>query len=540
MQLPHQSRHFFRELLEYTQQKNLRTGRCLHAQIIKSGSFSCIYLANSLVNFYAKCGHLVKAKIVFDNISVKDVVSWNCLINGFSQQGPSGSNFVMELFRRMRAENTFPNGHTFAGVFTAASNLLDINGGRQAHTLAIKTGSFYDVFVGSSLLNMYCKTGFVFEARKLFERMPERNPVSWATIISGYATQEQAKEALDIFESMRRETEGENEFVYTSVLSALTIRELVDTGKQIHSLAIKTGLLSIISVGNALVTMYAKCGNLDDALQTFDLSGNKNSITWSAMITGYAQSGDSLKALKLFYRMHLSGLVPSEFTLVGVINACSDLGAIIEGKQMHGYSLKAGYELHMYILTALVDMYAKCGSIADAPACKNYRNYDLGAYAGEKLIELGSPESSTYVLLSSIYSALGKLDDVERVRRMMKVRGVSKEPGCSWIELKSLVHVFVVGDQMHPQIDEIKTELRLLTKLMKDEGYRPLSDSLSVTTRYYLRVQEDEEGTEDLQIGVSGDPVELSNHKAGIPEDNEAGSAVVEEYFDGDDIENLT
>ncbi|KAF7806514.1 pentatricopeptide repeat-containing protein [Senna tora] len=710
MQLSPPSREFFSELLSYTEQKNLQKGRALHAQIIKSASHSCIFLANSLVNFYAKCGHLPKAHIAFDEIRHKDVVSWNCLINGYSKQGHSGSSFVMKLFRHMMAERTFPNAHTFAGIFTASSNLLDIGGGRQAHTVAIKTASFYDVFVGSSLLNMYCKTGFVGEARKLFDRMPERNPVTWASMISGYATQELAEDALKLFESMRCVTEGENEFVYTSILSALTLPEFVDTGKQIHSLATKNGLLSITSVGNALVTMYAKCGSLDDALKTFYMSGNKNSITWSAMITGYAQSGDSDKALKLFHNMHHSGILPSEFTLVGVINACSDLAAIIEGKQLHSYSLKLGYESHMYVLTALVDMYAKCGSIADARkgfdylqqpdivlwtsiitgyaqngdsegalnlyckmqmegiipneltmasvlracsslaaldqgmqihariikyafslevpigsalsamyakcgslddgylvfrkmpnkdviswnamisglsqnghgnealelfdemcregtkpdhvtfvnllsacshmglvergwayfkmmsdefsiiptvehyacmvdvlsragklneakefiesakidhglclwrillgACRNYRNYDLGAYAGEKLMELGSPESSAYVLLSSIYTALGKWDDVERVRRMMKLRGVSKEPGCSWIELKSLVHVFVVGDQMHPQIDEIRSELRLLTKLMKDEGYRPCLDSLSITTRDDLR-----------------------------------------------------
>ncbi|KAJ7955610.1 putative Pentatricopeptide repeat-containing protein [Quillaja saponaria] len=603
----------------------------------------------------------------------------------------------MELFRRMRAENTYPNAHTFAGVFSAASNLLDIHGGLQAHTLAIKNSSFYDVFVGSSLVNMYCKTGFVSEARKLFDRMPEKSSVSWATMISGYAMQRLAGEALELFELMRCEKEGENEFVFTSVLSSLAVPEFVDIGKQIHSLAIKNGLLSIISVGNALVTMYARCRSLEDALLTFELSGNKNSITWSAMITGYAQSGDSMKALKLFSNMHQSGIMPSEFTFVGVINACSDLGATREGKQMHDYSLKLGYESQIYIMTSLVDMYAKCGSISDARkgfdylqhpdivlwtsmisgyvqngenesalnlycrmqmegiipneltmasvlkacsslaaldqgkqihariikygfslevpigsalstmyakcgslddgnlifwkmptrdvvswnamisglsqngfgsealelfeemimegtkpddvtfvnilsacshmgmvekgwnyfntmsdefsiikkvehyacmvdilsragrleetkefiesapvdhgmclwrillgACKNHRNYDLGAYAGEKLMELGSQESSAYVLLSGIYTALGRWEDVERVRRMMNYRGVTKEPGCSWVEMKSRVHVFVVGDQMHPLIGEVRAELRMLTKQMKDEGYRPI------------------------------------------------------------------
>ncbi|KAJ1382403.1 Tetratricopeptide-like helical domain superfamily [Sesbania bispinosa] len=372
MPLPLQHRQVLTHLSNLTHLKDLHKGRALHARILKNGSFfSSTYLANTLLNLYAKCGALSDANFLFDDIvhnHLDDVVSWNSLINAFSQHSPS-SSFSLHLFRRMmRANNALPNAHTFAGVFSTASNLSDIHAGRQAHSLAVKTSCAADVFVGSSLLNMYCKTGFVFEARKLFDRMPERNTVSWATMISGYATQELVNEAIEIFELMRcgEEEEGVNEFVLTSVLSALTSGEFVDTGRQVHSLAMKNGLSSIVSVANALVTMYAKCGSLDDAVQTFEFSGNKNSITWSAMVTGYAQSGDSHKAVKLFYNMHRSGVLPTEFTLVGVINACSDLCAIAEGKQLHGYALKLGYEFQLYILSALVDMYAKCGSLADA------------------------------------------------------------------------------------------------------------------------------------------------------------------------------
>lgn len=700
--LPSQYRSLFTTLIQYSRQKDLQKGKALHAQIIKTGPNSCVHIANSLVNFYAKCGDLPKAKLVFEAIPDKDVVSWNSLINGYSQQGQNGSSHVMELFQRMRAENAFPNAHTFAGVFTAASYASpDVFGGRQAHALAIKADSFYDVFVGSSLLNMYCKASLVLDARKVFDRMLERNSVSWATMISGYAVQRLAGDALALFGLMRRRNEVKeevNEFVLTGVLSALVLPEFVGTGKQIHCLAVKIGLISFVSVENALVTMYAKCGSLDDALRTFKTSGDKNSITWSAMITGFAQSGDSQKALDLFSHMHFSGVMPSEFTFVGVINACSDIGALEEGKQVHSYSLKLGFEFQIYIMTALVDMYAKCGNVSDArkgfdylrepdivlwtsmiggyvqngeneasltlycrmqregmmpneltmasvlkacsslsafeqgrqihvrtikygfslevpigsalstmyakcgnledgnlvfrrmpmrdtvswnamisglsqngrgtealelfeemrlegakpdyitfvnvlsacshmglvergwiyfnmmsnefgigprvdhyacmvdvlsragkldeakefiesatidhgmclwrillSACRNYHNYELGAYAGEKLMELGSQESSAYVLLSSIYTALGRSKDVERVRSLMKLRGVSKEPGCSWIELKSQVHVFVVGDEMHPQIENIRHVIRRLIKHMKDKDYQPSS-----------------------------------------------------------------
>ncbi|KAK9912590.1 hypothetical protein M0R45_036448 [Rubus argutus] len=152
-----------------------------------------------------------RAQLVFETIPDKDVVSWNSLINGYSQQGFKCSSFVLELFQRMRAENTFPDSHTFAGVFNAASYVSDVFAGRQIHTLAIKTVSLLDVFVGSSLLNMYCKMDLVLDARKVFDRMLERNSVSWATMISGYAMQRLAGNALELFLLMRRNEEKDEE-----------------------------------------------------------------------------------------------------------------------------------------------------------------------------------------------------------------------------------------------------------------------------------------------------------------------------------------
>ncbi|XP_077210086.1 tetratricopeptide repeat (TPR)-like superfamily protein [Tasmannia lanceolata] len=692
---PHRS--CFRLLLQCTDKKNLPIGKSVHAHIIKIGLQQDIFLTNTLVNMYAKCGQMAEATIQFEEIENRDVVSYNCLINAYAQQGSGpGSGFVLELFRRMRAQHVFPNPFTFAGIFTASAHLKDYFHGRKAHSLAMKTGNCSDVFVGSSLLNMYCKLGLILDARRVFDRMPQRNSVSWAAMISGYAVERLAIEAFELFKLTREEEVSANEFVFTSALSALAHPGCVINGMQIHSLAVKSGLLSFVAVVNSLVTMYAKCGSLDDALRMFELSSDKNSITWSAIITGHAQNDNSDEALRLFFEMQFAGIMPSEFTFVGVLNACSNLMALGEGKQVHNYLLKLGFESQIFIRSALVDMYAKCGSVIEArrgfdqlqepdivlwssmiggyvqngeneealslygrmesegispneltmasvlracsslaalqlgkqihtrtikyglgleipigsalttmyaksgnlsdgslvfrrmpkrdvvswnsmlsglsqnghgkealelfeemqfedvkpdsvtfvnllsacshmglvdkgwsyfnsmfndhgivpkvehyacmvdilsragmlekakefiesipidhgmclwrillAACRNYRNFDIGAYAGERLMELGSQESSAYVLLSSIYSASGQWEDVERVRRMMRLRGVSKEPGCSWIELKSRVHVFVVGDLLHPKIQEIYVEVRRLTRHLKDEGYRP-------------------------------------------------------------------
>ncbi|XP_058109136.1 pentatricopeptide repeat-containing protein At2g33680 [Magnolia sinica] len=694
------SRLCFNLLLQYTEKKNLPKGKSVHAHIIKTGFQSNTFLANSVLNMYARCGRLDEAALQFQVMECHDVVSWNCLINANSHN-PSiqSSSLVLELFRTMWAECVPPNPFTFAGVFTASARFPEALNGMQAHAVAVKTDNYRDVFVGSSLLNMYCKLGLVSDARQVFDRMPERNSVSWAAMISGYSMERRGVDAFELFKLMREEEgTGVNEFVFTSTLSAFTAPEFFESGKQIHGLAVKTGLLCFVAVVNSIVTMYAKCGCLDGALRMFECSSDKNAITWSAIITGYAQNDDSTEALRLFLEMHSAGIRPSEFTFVGILNACSNLTALNEGKQVHAYLLKFGYGFQIFIRSSLVDMYAKCRSIDDAhkefdqlqepdvvlwssmisgyvqngenekalslycrmemegilpndltmasvlracsnlaaleqgkqihartikyglglevpigsalstmyakcgnledgsfvfrrmpdrdivswnsmisglsqnghgsealkifdemrlegtkpdhvtfvnllsacshmglvdrgwsyfnsmcneygivprldhyacmvdilsragmldkakefiesvpidhgmclwrillSACRNYCKFDIGAYAGERLMELGSEESSAYVLLSNIYTALGRWEDVERVMKTMRLRGVSKEPGCSWIELKSRVHVFVVGDQLHPQFTEIYTEVRRLTRHMRDEGYRPSS-----------------------------------------------------------------
>ncbi|KAJ6694432.1 hypothetical protein OIU85_005144 [Salix viminalis] len=325
-----------------------------------------------------------------------------------------------------------------------------------------------------------------------------------------------AREALGVFGLMRLVEGNLNEFVFTSVLSALASLEFVDSGKQVHCVVVKNGVLGFVSVLNALVTMYAKCGSLNVSLMLFEMCSEKNAITWSALITGYSQAGDSHKALKLFCKMHYAGFVPSEFTLVGVLNACSDVAGIEEGKQAHGYLLKSGYETQIYIATALVDMYAKCGFTGDARKgfdfllepdlvlwtsiiagnVQNGKNEEaLSLYGRMQMHEILPNELTMASVLKAcsnlasleqgkqIHARTIKLADVVRVRRMMKVKGVRKETGCSWIELKNHVHVFVVGDQIHPQIGEIQEAIWRLRKHMKDEGYRPGHDSASMSLR---------------------------------------------------------
>ncbi|BBG96631.1 Tetratricopeptide repeat-like superfamily protein [Prunus dulcis] len=277
----------------------------------------------------------------------------------------------------------------------------------------------------------------------------------------------------------------------------------LEEGKQVHSYSLKLGFEFQIYIMTALVDMYAKCGNnaegRNDANELTMASVLKACSSLSAFEQGkqiHARTIKGPEALELFEEMRLEGAKPDYITFVNILSACSHMGLVERGWiyfNMMSNEFGIGPRVEHY--ACMVDVLSRAGKLDEAKefiesatidhgmclwrillsACRNYHNYELGAYVGEKLMELGSQESSAYVLLSSIYTALGRSKDVERVRSLMKLRGVSKEPGCSWIELKSQVHVFVVGDEMHPQIENIRHEIRRLIKHMKDKDYQPSS-----------------------------------------------------------------
>nr|CAD1829401.1 unnamed protein product [Ananas comosus var. bracteatus] len=339
----------FRSLLRCAERSCVAEGRSLHARLIKIGSWADVFLANSVVNMYAKCGHLSQATAAFDEMRARDVVSWNCLINSYSRQGPraAAAASVAELFRRMRAEGgacLLPNAFTFAGVFTAAPHSPDAHAdfGFQAHCVAVKTADCDDVFLGSSLLNMYCKLGLVSDARKVFDRMPHKNSVSWAAMISGYAVGKCPAEGFRLFRLIMRERPcSTNEFVVTSILSAVSLPGFLQMGRQIHALAVKNGE------------------------KGFDQLLEEDVVLWTTMIAGHVQNGEHEEALTLYGRMEKEGILPNNLTIVSVLRACSGLAALEQGKQMHARALKYGFGLGAPIGSALSSMYAKCGNLDD-------------------------------------------------------------------------------------------------------------------------------------------------------------------------------
>ncbi|GAB4824760.1 hypothetical protein Ancab_007624 [Ancistrocladus abbreviatus] len=336
----------------------------------------------------------------------------------------------------------------------------------------------------------YAQHDMYVEALKLFEEMQNRgiqsDNIGFSSAISacagsqalnqGLAQSGQSGEALQVFTQMNRAGVEANLFTYGSTISAAANAADVKQGKQIHAKLLKTGYNLEIEASNALVTLYAKCGSIDDARREFCEMTKRNEVTWNAMITGYSQHGHGKEAIELFEEMKRLGLMPNHVTFVGVLSACSHVGLVKEGlcyfesmSKEHGLLPKPEH----YV--CVVDILGRGGLLHRArkfieempiepdamiwrtllSACTVHKNVDIGELAAHHLLELEPEDSATYILISNMYAANRRWDFRDKVRQIMRQRGVKKEPGRSWIEVKNSIHAFFAGDTLHPLADKI-------------------------------------------------------------------------------------
>jgi pentatricopeptide repeat protein len=285
-----------------------------------------------------------------------------------------------------------------------------------------------------------------------------------------------------------------NSVTYASILPACGNLAALGYGKEFHNDIVKSGFQSDVFVGNGLVDMYAKCGNIEDAFKVFDEMPSRNVVSWTAMIVGYAMHGYGIEALQLFGKMQNSGMKPNHVTFVGVLSACCNAGLVDDGRWYFD-CMSRDYDITpaMKHYCCMVDLLGRAGHLDEArdfinkmpispdaalwgsllSACRIHNNIELGEHVAEQLFDSEPNNPAHYVLLSNIYAAAGKWDDVQNVRRLMKERKVERMPGCSWIEVNNQVYAFCVADRSHPQTPEIYAELDILFGQIKEAGYVP-------------------------------------------------------------------
>ncbi|KAH9322530.1 hypothetical protein KI387_017169 [Taxus chinensis] len=473
----------------------LEYGKQNHAQVIKTGTETDVCVCNTLVSMYAKCRSMEDAGKVFDNMPTRNVVSWTSMITVCAQDGQR--DHATQLFEQMLRSEIMPNQVTYVSLLSAYSTSEVLQGGKQVHGLVLKTGYALDINVGNSLVTMYSKCGSIELARQVFEKMLKREVVSWNAMIAGYAQNGQCEEGLEVFCLMQRAGMKPNPFTFGSVLSACASLVNLEQGKLIHAYILKSGVESDVFVGSALVDMYAKCGSIDDASNLFNKMSERNLVSWTVMLAGYAQHGHAEDVLKIFSQMQHGGMKPDHVTFLGVLSSCSRAGLVNEGHHyFNSMSQDYGVTPRLEHFACMVDLLGRAGQLDDAldfikkmplqpsisvwqsllGACRIHGNPELGKYAAECLLKLEPNDSATYVLLSNIYATANRWEDAARVRKMMRDRGVKKEPGRSWIDIHNTVHEFVADDSSHPEAEEIYKMLESLFRQMKYAGYVPNTD----------------------------------------------------------------
>ncbi|THU52351.1 hypothetical protein C4D60_Mb10t03100 [Musa balbisiana] len=473
--------------------KTMKEFKHIHSLMIRTGLARSPLVKRRLLSCCCApgFGDMSYARLLLDLIPTPETSHWNCLIRGHSVRGAPWA--AVAVYAEMLASGVGPNSHTFPFLLKGFTRDDAVAYGDELHAHVLKFGLSSNAHVRSALLRMYAVSGAVDTARELFEKSPERDVVSWNAMISGYNRSNMFEESCRLFTAMAGESVMPTATTYVLVLSACAKMKGLECGRQIHGRLMNGNLLPDLRLENALIEMYGQCGDLDSAwrlfqdMQTrdviswtavvvgfaksgevdraralFDRMPERDRISWTAMIDGYVRAGRFKEALHVFREMQGAAVWPDEFTMVSLLTACAQLGALEIGEWARAYMERNGIKMDIAVGNALIDMYSKV-----------HGNLEMAELAAKHLVELQPHDSAAYLLLCSMYANRNKLEEAHKMREMIMVKGIKKEPGCSLVEMNGEVHEFVAGDRSHPRTGEIYTKLEEMIKELKRAGYVP-------------------------------------------------------------------
>nr|GMD10717.1 pentatricopeptide repeat-containing protein At1g09190 [Ipomoea batatas] len=457
----------------------------IHAHILRH----LLHNSNQvLTHFVSVCGSQNKmdyANIIFQHFPYPNIFLFNSMIKGFSLCGPFLNSIA--LFSGMKNRGIWADEYTLAPLLKASSNLPDLRLGQAVHKEAIVLGfhrftsigigivelysscdrmvdakrvfdemSPRDVIVWNLMVQGYCRSGNVEMGLRVFRQMDERSIVSWNMMISWLARSGRDKEALELFREMNGNGFEADEATVVTVLPICARLGEIEVGSWIHSYVDSKGLIGdYVSVGNALVDFYCKCGDLEPASLIFKDMAGKNVVSWNAMISGLAFNGKAELGVQLFDNMISEGTRPNESTFVGVLACCTHAGLVQRGRDLFA-SMITKYDIEPTLehYGCMVDLLGRNGHVKEAydliksmpmkpnaaalwgsllSALRTHGDMELAECTAKELISLEPWNSGNYVLLSNIYAEQGKWDEVEQVRELMRERNIMKEAGQSMV-----------------------------------------------------------------------------------------------------------
>ncbi|KAL3627195.1 hypothetical protein CASFOL_028558 [Castilleja foliolosa] len=427
----------------------LGLGKCLHGVVVKCG-FECNeVIVAALVDMYGKNRVPNHSRQLFDQMSEPDAVCCTSIISAFTRCDlyVEALGMFYQMYRKYKFS---PDWFTFGSAFTALGNLERLRQGKEVHAKVITGGFHGNVFVDSSLVDMYAKCGMVEHSQRVFDRMDRKNSVSWCALLGGYCRKGEFGIVIELFRNMENDL-----YSFGTVLRACAGLSAEKLGKELHCQYLKRGSWRDVVVESALVDLYAKCGSVDFAYRVFLKMHVKNLITWNSMIGGFAQNGQGQEAVGLFDRMVRERVKPDYISFIEVLFACSHSGLVDEGRKYfnlmcEGYGIKARIEHY----SCMVDLLGRAGKIEEAEelimkadefrsdfslwaallsAC-TATNLTVAERVAKKTIEFKPDYHLSYVLLANVYRKAGRWKDSQEVWKQMQRRGVKKMPGKSWID----------------------------------------------------------------------------------------------------------
>ncbi|XP_057417825.1 pentatricopeptide repeat-containing protein At4g39530 [Lotus japonicus] len=338
----------------------------IHAHIVVLGFHQHdLFLINTLLHSYSKLNLLKDAQKLFDTMPHRNLVTWSSMVSMYTQHGYSIEALVLFCqFRRSCIES--PNEYILASVIRACTQLGGLNQALQVHGLVVRGGFVQDVYVGTSLIDFYAKHGYIDEARLLFDGLEVKTTFTWTTIIAGYAKQGRSEVSLKLFNQMSEGDVCPDKYVLSSVLSACSMLEFLEGGKQIHCYVLRRVVDMDVSLVNGIIDFYLKCHKVEMGRKLFDRLGDKNVVSWTTMIAGCMQNSFHFDAMDLFVEMARTGWKPDSFGCSSILNSCGSLQALEKGRQVHAHTTKANIDNDDFVKNGLIDMYAKCDSLSDA------------------------------------------------------------------------------------------------------------------------------------------------------------------------------
>ncbi|KAK4346261.1 hypothetical protein RND71_032600 [Anisodus tanguticus] len=438
-----------------TQLLNLKAGKNIHGFLIRKGYENPLPLFNALLNLYTKTGSIEYAGSLFRIIEEKDVISWSCMISCCAHNG--ATDRAISLFDEMIYKGVEPNSVCMISALQACEASCNIEKGRKIHELAFQKGLERDILVSTALIDMYMSCCAPNEAIMVFDRMLNKDAVSWFALLCGCVQNGMANKSMQIFCDMMASDIQPDATMMVKILGSCSELGVLQLTCCLHGYVIRGGFISNLFIGASLIECYAKCGSLEEAIEVFERLTDKDVVIWSSMFAGYGIHGQARESIKLFHRMVTDSTVrPNKVTFLSILAACSHAGFVEEGIEFFNMMLNE-YQLmpeskHYAII---VDLLGRTGELDKAmciinqmqsqvgphvwgallSACKIHQNAEIGEVAARNLLRLDPDHAGYYILLSNVYAVDGKWDDAAELRSSIKEKELKKITGQSVVKL---------------------------------------------------------------------------------------------------------